>query len=106
LKAEGLKDTKLSQDLVVVQKGVFKLAEAGSKLEAGDLKALSSTLSEPWLPQFETSVEKIGDGGKDVVSKLGSLKVRGEGGKEVVSKLGMRKEHSACAALDMMEIVM
>ncbi|GAX80983.1 hypothetical protein CEUSTIGMA_g8418.t1 [Chlamydomonas eustigma] len=86
LKAEGLKDTKLSQDLVVVQKGVFKLAEAGSKLEAGDIKAVSSNLSEPWLSQFEASVEKIGENGKDVVTKLGSLKTAASGGDVKVTK--------------------
>ena len=74
--AEGLKDKKLDLELVSVQKGVFNLTKSGSQLEAGDVRAAASTLSDSWVKPFEAACNKIG-GADSVNSKLVALKVWG-----------------------------
>ncbi|GLC40988.1 hypothetical protein PLESTB_000954800 [Pleodorina starrii] len=68
--AENLKDARLEQELVSVQKAVYKLSKSGSQLESGDLKAAASTLSESWVAEFTAVASTIS--GTDAAGKLSS----------------------------------
>ena len=72
--AEGLKDKKFDLELIAVQKGVYNLSKSGSQLDAGDVRAASSTLSDSWVKPFEAATNKIG-GADAVNAKLVALKV-------------------------------
>jgi hypothetical protein len=80
LSGEGIKDVADAKDLAPVQQAVFKLAEAGSKLEAGDVKAASAALSGSWLSAFAgaskglSSTDSSKDGAQAVADSLASLK--------------------------------
>lgn len=74
--AEGLKDKTLEQELIPVQKGVLSLSKIGTQLEAGNVGAASSVLSEGWVAPFEAASAKIGGAGAAAVAaQLGALKV-------------------------------
>jgi hypothetical protein len=80
LSGEGIKDVADGKDLPIVQQAVFKLAEAGSKLEAGDVTAASAALSGAWLSSFAgaskglSSTATAQDGAQAVADSLASLK--------------------------------
>ncbi|PNW81686.1 hypothetical protein CHLRE_06g256250v5 [Chlamydomonas reinhardtii] len=57
--SENLTDRRLEQELVPVQKAVYKLAKSGSQLESGDLKGAASTLSESWVGDFSTVASTV-----------------------------------------------
>lgn len=62
MEVEGLSDTYLKKELVPIQKAVFKLAEAGTKLEKGDARAVSSALSESWVSDFSSAARAVSSG--------------------------------------------
>lgn len=68
--SENLKDVRLEQELMPVQKAVYKLAKSGSQLESGDLKGAARTLSESWVADFATVASTLS--GTDVAGKLSS----------------------------------
>jgi hypothetical protein len=53
MKAEGLTNRELEKELIPVQKAVYNLAKSGSQLEAGDIQAVSATLSGSWVDDFK-----------------------------------------------------
>lgn len=59
LASENLQEAGLGSKLVPVQKAVYKLAKSGGQLESGDLKAAASTLSEPWVREFEAAATAV-----------------------------------------------
>jgi hypothetical protein len=80
LNTEGIKDIADSKDLAPVQQAVFKLAECGSQLESGDVKAASSTLSGSWVSSFSTASKGLSttdsakEGAQSVADGLDALK--------------------------------
>ncbi|EFJ52733.1 hypothetical protein VOLCADRAFT_120179 [Volvox carteri f. nagariensis] len=68
--SENLKDVRLEQELVPVQKAVYKLAKSGSQLESGDLKGAANTLSEDWVAEFTSVASTVS--GTDAAGKLSS----------------------------------
>ena len=87
MQAEGLKDIKLDQELIPIQRGVYNLEKAGSQLEAGEINAASSTLSDVWVKQFDAASTKLG-GAESVKAKLGELRVSPQGDFYVSGGLG------------------
>ena len=86
LSTEGLKDVSDAKDLAPVQQAVFKLAECGSKLETGDVKAASASLSGAWVNAFASASQGLSttdgerDQAKQVSDALDALKaVAGKG---------------------------
>lgn len=59
LKQEGLTNKTLNAELIPVQKAVFQLAKSGSELEAGDLRAVSSTLGGSWVGDFQRAAASL-----------------------------------------------
>ena len=68
LTSENLKGVSSEQELVPVQKAVYKLAKSGSQLESGDLKGAASTLAEAWVAEFTTVASTVS--GTDAAGKL------------------------------------
>eukprot|EP00879_Flechtneria_rotunda_P001730 GHRR01001893.1.p2 GENE.GHRR01001893.1~~GHRR01001893.1.p2 ORF type:complete len:228 (+),score=65.93 GHRR01001893.1:44-685(+) len=72
IREEGLKDKQLNSELIPVQKAVNQLAKSGAQLEAGDLKAVSSTLNSSWVDDFQraTAVLDASDSQKDQAAAI------------------------------------
>jgi hypothetical protein len=80
LKEEGLTNKTLNSELIPVQKAVFQLAKSGSELEAGDLRAVSSTLDGSWVGDFQKAAAALdasdaqSAGAQAIFDGIGSLK--------------------------------
>lgn len=88
MQEEGLTNRQLGQDLLPVQKAVYKLAESGSQLESGDVAAASRTLGQSWVTDFATAAEKVSasPSAEALVSKLTALKTATDSGDVSASK--------------------
>mmetsp|Transcript_23285 Transcript_23285/g.59517 ORF Transcript_23285/g.59517 Transcript_23285/m.59517 type:complete len:196 (-) Transcript_23285:466-1053(-) len=87
MQEEGLKDRNLDQELVPVQKAVYKLAQSGSQLEAGDVKAASRTLSEGWVADFVAAAKRVSTSPPDaVLAQLDALQAAASKGDAKASK--------------------
>lgn len=57
--AEGIADRSVEQDIVPVQKAVYKMAKAGEELQKEDAKSAADTLRDGWVNDFANAGQVI-----------------------------------------------
>jgi hypothetical protein len=57
--SEGIADRSVEQNIVPVQKAVYKMAKAGEELQQEDAKSAAATLSDSWVGDFASAGQLI-----------------------------------------------
>jgi hypothetical protein len=52
---EGIRDRSIEQNIVPVQKAVYKMAKAGEELQKEDAKSAAATLTDAWVGDFASA---------------------------------------------------